>query len=268
MTPDFKIVGVLRFSVLTPTYYAERFDGLDAIAAHLFAPDRMALRFRIFEHLVLPCLAAQTDPDFQMNVLTAERMPMEYRDRLAAALKDLPHIHLRTVGPDKHNQIVKAGYRSVDLEGASHRVMFRLDDDDAVDLDYIGRLRRTARGLMQMQPPDVPQIMSFNRGFYVRVQDGDNEVFAATERAPLSAGTALLAPADYPRTPYRYNHRRLAQHYNTYSDITTPAFIRTIHGDNKSNPTPMGMTLDLDDAAMAAQLQTHFGLSLSDLKAL
>ncbi len=60
-----KTVGLLRFSVLTPTYYAERFDTLEKTAAHLFSPERMELRFRIFENLCLPSLTRQSDRDFE-----------------------------------------------------------------------------------------------------------------------------------------------------------------------------------------------------------
>lgn len=263
-----KIIGVMRFSVFTPTYYSERFDTLDAIAEHLFSPERMALRFRIFETLVLPSLMAQTDQDFDLVILTAERLPAEYLDRLRNAVAELPNVHLRPVGTEKHYQLIKEGYASVDPGAATHLVRFRLDDDDAVDLNYIKRLRKRAAGLLKMQGATVPQIISFNRGFYVNMRSGGNEVFDACERAPLSTGTALLSPVAYTRNPYRYNHRQLPQHYSTYSDISMPAFIRTIHGDNKSKPTQMGLTHQLRTETVKRELRTHFGLELSDLQAL
>lgn len=258
----------MRFSVLTPTYYSERFDSLDAIAAHLFAPERMALRFHIFETLVLPSLLAQSDQGYELVILTAQRLPAEYMDRLEQAVSVAPNIRLSPVGPDKHYQLIKQAYQSVEVEGASHRVMFRLDDDDAVALNYIKRLRRLACGLLRLQTKSEPQAISFNRGFYVDMQEGENAVFDACERAPLSTGTALLAPVGYSRNPYRYNHRQLAQHYSLYSDISAPAFIRTIHGDNKSTPTQMGLTHQQSQRSISRQLGTYFGLSLSDLQGL
>lgn len=269
MAQAIKVVGLMRFSVLTPTYYSERFDSLDKIAEHLFSPDRMALRFHIFEQLVLPSLLAQSDPDFELVILTAERLPQEYKDRMQALLADAPHITLRPVGTDKHYQLLKQGYDSVDVGAATHRLMYRLDDDDAVDRDFIRRIKGIATGLRTLHSHDVPTVIACNRGFYVRInEEAENEVFDACERAPLSTGTALLAPVTYPRNPYRYNHRALAQHYNTYSDITVPSFIRTIHGDNKSNPTQMGITRKMRPAVIDEHLHEHFGLSLDQLKAL
>lgn len=268
MAQQIRIIGVMRFSVLTPTYYSERFQNLSDTAAHLFSPERMALRFHLFETLVLPSLMAQSDRDFQMVILTAQSLPSEYMARLSSAVADVPNVSLRAVGPEKHYQLIKDAYDSMHAGDATHRLMFRLDDDDAVSLDYIRRLRKIGSGLLSLQRPDDPHVIAFNRGIYVRLQDGENEVFDASERAPLSAGTALLAPIGYQRNPYRYNHRQLAQHYNTYSDVSTPTFIRTIHRDNKSTPTQMGLTHKLGPKALSRQLRSHFGVTLDDLRTL
>ncbi|MEP4196470.1 MAG: glycosyltransferase [Aliishimia sp.] len=264
-----KCIGVMRFSVLTPTYYSERFDGIDAIAEHLFAPDRMALRFRIFERLVLPSLLNQSDDGFDLAILTAERMPQEYKDRMRELLKDAPHIRFEPVGTDNHYQLLKNGYNLIDPKDATHRILFRLDDDDAMDRNYIRRMKWICRNLHKIHPKDATYALAFNKGFYVRTQPGEqNEVFDATERAPLSTGTALLAPVGYHRNPYRYNHRALGQHYNLYSDISVPAFIRTIHGDNKSTPTQMGSTHRLKPKMIDKQLRQHFGVTLDEMKTL
>ncbi|WP_428926607.1 glycosyltransferase [Marinibacterium sp. SX1] len=269
MAHRIRIIGLLRFSVLTPTYYSERFPTLDAIAAHIWSPERMALRFHLFEKLCLPSLTGQTDADFECIILTGERLPAAYRDRLADLLAPHPNLHLRAVGTDNHYQLLKDGYNSIDLGDATHKALFRLDDDDAVDRRFIARTRKRARGLLALQDARTPTIIAYNRGFYVRRDEtGDNEIFDATERAPLSTGTTLLCPVDYHRNPYRYNHRALAQHYTTYSDISVPAFIRTIHGDNKSNPTQMGQTHKMAEPRIRKALDKNFNVSYPDLKAL
>ncbi len=259
----------MRFSVLTPTYYSERFDSLDAIAEHIFSPERMTLRFHLFEKLVLPSLLRQSDDGFDLVILTAERLPAEYMERLQTLLAPAPHIHLRAVGAERHYQLLKGGFNSVDPGEASHRILFRLDDDDAMDINYIRRLKWICRNLLKMHPLTESYAIAFNRGFYVRREaDVANEVFDAVERAPLSTGTALLAPVGYHRNPYRYNHRALPQHYNTYSDISVPAYIRTIHGDNKSTPTQMGITHKLKPERIDAELQKGFGVTLAEMQAL
>lgn len=268
MAAKTKCVGVMRFSVLTPTYYSERFDSLDAIADHIFSPERMELRFGIFESLVLPSLLRQSDPDFDLVILTADRMPDEYMQRLHALIDPVPNMHLRAVGPDRHYQLLKEGYNSIDPGDVTHRILFRLDDDDAMDINYIKRLKWTCRNLLKMHPLNTPYAIAFNRGFYVEMRAGENDVFDAVERAPLSTGTALLAPLDYQRNPYRYNHRALGQYYNLYTDISVPAYIRTINGSNKSQPTQMGETRRLRDKTLDHQLRVHFDVTLAEMKAL
>lgn len=263
-----RMIGLLRFSVLTPTYYSERFKTLEETAAHLFSAERMELRFRIFETLCLPSLVRQSDPDFDMVVLTAQSMPEPWIGRLAALLAPLPNIHLRKAGTGNHYRLLQQGYQSVPSDAAGHRILFRLDDDDALDLGFVARIRRAARGLIAVQGADTPFVIACNRGFYVQAAPGGNAVFDTCERAPLSAGTALVAPPGHMQNPYRFVHRKLAQHYNTFSDISVPAFIRTIHGDNKSNPTQMGITHKMTDADIDRDLRAHFGVTLDALRAL
>ena len=179
MTGNFKTIGLLRFSVLTPTYYSERFKTLEETAAHLFSPERMALRFHLFENLCLPSLAKQTDPDFTAIVMTAESMPEVYLERLDTLLRALPNIRLRPVGTGNHYPMLRAAYNSVDCTGCSHRVMFRLDDDDALDRDFIARTKKLAGGLLTLHETPPPTIIAYNRGFYVRRAEGGNEVFDA-----------------------------------------------------------------------------------------
>lgn len=268
MTQSMNMVGLVRFSVLTPTYYSERFSNLKQTARHLFDPDRMELRFSIFEQLCLPSLVRQTDNNFDLVVLTAKAMPEVYLNRLRDLLAPHDNIHLRPVGTRNHYRLLKQGYDSVPSNDASHRILFRLDDDDAVDLDFVRRTRSLASGLLPLQPAGSSFVIAHNRGFYLRATPEGPEVFDAIEQAPLSAGTALVTPVGSGANPYKFNHRKLARHFNLYSDMQVPAYIRTIHGDNKSEPAQTGITRSMIPEEIDASLQLHFGQSLAGLKAL
>ena len=261
-----QIVGLVRFSVLTPTYYSERFATLEDTAAHLFSAERMELRFHIFENLCLRSLIKQHDQDFDVVILTAKSMPRPYLERLQDLLRPHPNLHCRPVGTQNHYRLLRKAYESVPTRGGSHRVLFRLDDDDALDMDYVARTRRFAQTLLTLQPEDSAFVIAHNRGFYLRATPEGPEVFDATEQTPLSVGTALVAPIDHSANPYRFNHRKLARHYSLYSDISVPGYIRTIHGDNKSTPFQNGLVRQMDDIAIDQSLQHHFDLTLDELK--
>lgn len=262
------MVGLLRFSVLSPTYYSERFRTLDETAAHLFSPERLELRFRIFESLCLPSLMRQSDMDFTLVVLTAKTLPAAYLTRLLDLLDPLPNVVCRPVGTGIHYRLLKRAYAAVPLDDASHQILFRLDDDDAVDINFVRRTKHLARGLIPLQGGDTPFVLANNRGFYAQKTEHGVEVYDACEKAPLSIGTALVAPVGHGANPYRYNHRKFGQHFNMFSDISVPAFVRTIHGDNKSDPTQMGLTRKWGEERIEAGLQQHFDLSVDALQEL
>lgn len=256
-----QIVGLVRFSVLSPTFYTQRFETLEQTAAYLFAPERMELRFRLFETLCLPSLVDQSDSDFDLVVLTSRNMPTPYLSRLRQLLQPYPHIHLHPLIPAAHFRLIRRGYSSVPDTGFTHRAQFRLDDDDCLDLRFIERLRKTALGLIPLQTDDAPFALCGNRGFYACKSETGVEVYDTCEHAPLSTGTTLVGPIGASLNPHRYNHRRFAQHYNTYSDISVPSFVRTIHGDNKSSTTHMGLTRRWPQERIEASLRQHFGLT-------
>lgn len=268
MPGNTRMIGLLRFSVLTPTFYAPEFGSLDAAAAHIFSDARMELRFHIFENLCLPSLTRQTDQNFDMVVLTAASMPSPWLERLENLLDPLPNFHLVKADPGPHYRLIQNAYASVPADGCSHLLQFRLDDDDAVDRDFVARTKRLADGLIKVQGPKTPFIIAYSSGFYVRRTPEGNDVFDSTERAPLSTGTTLVAPVGHAANPYRFVHRKLLQHYNTFSDISLPAFIRTIHGDNKSGTPQMGITRQLEELQTMRRLRRHFGVDLEWLRAL
>ncbi|OIQ25439.1 MAG: hypothetical protein BM562_17120 [Alphaproteobacteria bacterium MedPE-SWcel] len=270
MSATFNMVGVIRFSLLTPTFNADQFASLDAAATALFAPERMAHRLHLFERLCLPSLLRQSDPEFTLVVVTSDRMPQKYLQHLADLLAPHPNIILCPFGPDNHFQILKQAYALVPAEGASHCILFRLDDDDALDGDYIARTKRLAAGLLPLQAsPGTPFAISFNRGIYLLKSETEPpRVLDSCERAPLSAGVSLVRPARGKGNPYRFNHRKLAQHYPLFSDISVPSFLRTVHWDNHSTPAMMGLTGQHSASALDADLTRHFGMSLAELKAI
>ncbi|WP_291729374.1 glycosyltransferase [Leisingera sp. F5] len=264
-----RMIGLVRFSVLSTNYYSERFNSLEEKAAHLFSPERMDLRFRLFEHLCLRSLTQQSDPSFRLIVLTSEDLPDPYLERLLELTEPYSNIFCHGAAPDTHYQQLKGAFSLVNLRRATHHVLFRLDDDDALDRNFVKRTKGFARGMIPLQGEgQTPFIIAHNRGLYLEKTAKGAELYDTCERSPLSTGLSLVAPADHPANPYAFNHRKIAQHYNTFSDISVPAFLRTIHGDNKSDPAQMGLTRKWPAHQIQDALNEHFGYTAAQLKAL
>ena len=265
---DVQVVGVIRFSVLAEGFGISLYGSFEELRDYLFAPESLEFRFHIFENMCLPTLASQTDEDFHLVLLTSEDLPVEAHDRLDQIAGKHPQITVFAVGVEKHHRQVRAAYQSVPLGKATHRAAFRLDNYDALCLTYVERLRHLSEGLLQLHDEDVPTILAFNHGFYVGLNpDGPNDVYDTTEREPLSTGTTLLSQSDLHLNPYRYNHRALAQHFNLYSDITTPTFLRTIHAENEDRVMKKGFERKMPERRVKRLVREHFGLSLSELQA-
>ncbi|WP_264212169.1 putative rhamnosyl transferase [Leisingera thetidis] len=264
-----RMIGLVRFSVLSTNFYTDRFPTLEERAAYLFSPERMELRLRYFETLCLRSLTRQSDSSFRLIVLTSEELPARYLDRLLALTEPYGNVLCHAAAAYPHYQQMKDAYGRVQLRRATHRVLFRLDDDDAVDTDFVKRTKALARGMIPVQGGGrTPFAIAHNRGLYLEKTAAGPEIYDTCEWAPLSTGLSLVAPVSHKGNPYSCNHRKIAQHYNTVSDISVPAFLRSIHGDNKSKPAQMGLTRKGTRAEAEAALEQHFGYTMAELAGL
>lgn len=269
--PEFRnqVVGLIRFTLVTTGDFYPGFDGVDEMSAFLFDEARLERRFRMFEALTLPSLAGQSDQDFTCILLTAETLPAAWRARLDALVADHPWAKVVAMPPGPHYATIKKAFGTVPKDGYTHRTTFRLDDDDAIDLGHIARLKRLAERVQAVQDVPRPVALGFNRGFYLKFRDGGrNEIFDARERTPLSVGSALVAPVDYPESVYLRNHRALPQFFDCWSDAESFVYLRTLHQDNKSNPHFTGSQREIEDGECNRILKRSFGFKPGVLKSL
>ncbi|MGB2201228.1 MAG: glycosyltransferase [Pseudooceanicola atlanticus] len=261
-----QMVGVMRFSVLTTDFTTLRRGTPDEIAERIFRPEAMELRFRLFEALTLPTLLNQTDPDFRLVILTSDQMPKQFLDRL----RDLAAPHAGTeVWPapvDRHYRLLRQSFGRVAPDGSGHRLSFRIDDDDAVDLEMVERSKTISRQLLAFQKDETATMLCWNKGFYYDIaEEGENSLTDTYLRAPLAIGTTLLHRPEDGHNPYRYNHKNFAAHYNVYSDISLPGFIRSIHPGNSSTPQLEPRRGELPPIRVQRQIRRHFGLDAEAL---
>lgn len=205
-----RIVGICRFSFVGRGDW-KRFSGADdaalpalmeAQARDLFTPARLARRFRAFEAICLPSIAAQTDRDFRFLVLTSPLMPAPWLERLRACVAEVPMAEL-IVSDAAHvgaALVPRLAQIAAGTPGGSV-VQFRLDDDDALARDFIANLRRHVARLS-----DLPAFaVSFRRNMAVTLYPGARAEFWRFDEPFYGAGLAIK-PRRASGTIFDYGH--------------------------------------------------------------
>ena len=223
-----KIYGHCRFSYFGQSDTGREIATLEDAKAKLWNPERMAVRFHLFEHITLPSIRHQTDTDFQLVVTTSNEMPDAYQARLDALVADLPNVRvLRTSAPR-----IRAALLPIMREASEDHTVsachFRLDDDDAVSVDYVERLRAVAPHL------PVESAVTFGRGV-MGYMDGDAARHVSFRRDGIAIGFAMVKSPRGDRSPFAVQHIRYIANNPTFSDPSFPAYHYTRHSTNNTN---------------------------------
>ena len=264
------VVGLCRFSYLAQGGFANAKLSLEDRVAMLFDPKRLDERFAMFETLCLPSLAAQTDRDFCLVVLSSQALPYPAKTRLRALAETYPFLSLAFLPPMGPLISTRRAFRKGWQDGCDYVTGFRIDDDDAVAVDYIARTRQMAdRALADgWADGDNPVAISFHRGLYLNLAAPGAPIYDLSEPVPLGQATAMVTAADSTSNVYRWNHRRLAAHVRLQSDPRDLMYIRSFHDHNDSDRSLPPGAVALDDAAARQLVVARFGVDPAALDAL
>lgn len=264
------IVGICRFSFVGRGDW-KRFIGaapdavpalMDAQAAELFAPERLERRFRAFEALCLPSIAAQTDQDFRFIILTSPRMPAPWLARLRAAVAKVPMTEVLVSDARHVADALRPRLDEIAAETPGNSlVQFRLDDDDALALGFIGNLRRHIARLS-----DLPTFaVSFRRNLAVTMYPGTSPRVWRFDEPFYSVGLAIK-PRSPSGTVYDYGHFGCQGRLTHVLDITEmgglvlkwPSDSRVVDPEKQGGPYS---ALNADEAQ--ALFRRHFPFAAS-----
>ncbi len=228
-----RVIGLCRFSYPAIGGFKRMHDSVEEREAYLFAPERMALRFRHFETLTLPSIAAQKDKRFTFLVVTGERMPKPYWERLNDICAPVPEIKVVTAPPAKHRtamqDVILRELGNDELES----LQFRLDDDDAVGANFVRSIRRTARLAWKLRSEWQNLVIEFSRGYSVKLTP-DGILAQEIQGQFLACGLAVLFRPGDMQTVMNFAHHKLHHTMPTIIDPTTPMYLRAVHDDNDS----------------------------------
>ncbi|MGB8814091.1 MAG: glycosyltransferase [Paracoccaceae bacterium] len=258
-------LGLCRFSYLGEGGYQVVHDSLDARRGLLYDADRLALRFLWFEKVCLPAWAAQTDPDFKLVVLTGTDFPKPWLDRLRDVTAAVPQIVIELADPGPHREICRAALQHhVDPE-ADVVGQFRHDDDDAVAVDYVARLRSDFLDKLRPIYAAHPLFsVDYGRGLTLAAIDGEVAVIPQISHN-LGVALTLYMPPTHAKCALDYAHHRLANLMPGVCFQDSVMFIRGKHGENDSGGNlRAGYAWNMNMANQSSILRKRFAIDLDD----
>lgn len=222
------IYGVCRFSFFGRTDTGSSVGTEEDAHRLLWNEQRMAVRFHLFENLLLPSIWNQDDNNFKLIVLTSKDMPDPYQERLDRAVANVPTITVLRVATRDIGHALKPMMLEASNDRRDRAAYFRVDDDDALATCYIRKLRAIVEGLPNNTMISFPTgVMGFT--------DGDTARHREYSKTAIAIGLAVVKPPEATRNLFQIQHLRHFQKSPHYSDPTFPAYHYTRHSTNNTN---------------------------------
>ena len=230
-----QVLGLLRWSYPSdPSAFNKGADTLEELRAELYDDARLTLRMFYLEHVILPCLAAQSDTKFKVVMLMGANLPDHWRTRVLDAISHVPQIvPVFEEEGQKHRLVC----RSVMMEHRNPRAgavaEFRLDDDDAICRDFVELLRKTYRRHKALADSRGRWAIDFPQGLVLDTRSDEAALHSVYAQFWV-AGMALIYPIDHPGSLIDYPHKAVWKAMPSLAVPGRVAFLRGVHGDNDS----------------------------------
>ncbi|SDY50790.1 glycosyltransferase [Citreimonas salinaria] len=227
-----QVIGLCRFSYPAEGGFQVEHGSIEERMAYLYAAPRMEERLRHFECVCLPGLRAQTDPDFTFLILVGDAMPARWRDRLESLLDGFPQARIVARQPGPHRQVCQEVLNAA-RDTDRPCLQFRHDDDDAVAVDFVARLRKAAIDCAPLLRDHRLVGLDWNRGFIARP---DERGLCAEETVTPYWGVAqaLAVQPGVAQTILNFAHDRINRFMPTVTFTDRAMYVRGHNDHNDS----------------------------------
>lgn len=269
MNPDkMQVIGLCRFSYPAIGGFQVEHETLEERLAFLYDPARMEDRFRLFESFTLPSLKAQTDPRFTLLVVIGEAMPEPWRTRLHDLLLDLPQAVIVPLAPAQHRQAMKKVINAAREETGLPSLQFRMDDDDAVAVDFVERLRQTAGQCAGLIAKTRHVAIDFTQGFIAAPGPSGLAIKPFTQTM-VTAALAISVRPNIGNTIMNFSHRKIGQRMPAISLPGEDMFLRghSDFNDSRQVRDVRDFKLSPATAAEEAHILRRFNVSADQIRA-
>lgn len=263
-----QVLGLTRFSVPSAGAFQVEHESIDDRRAFLYDPVRLALRFTWFEQVTLPGITAQKDPAFKLVVLVGEDLPEPWRARMLAHVERIPQLSIHFAPPEHHRKICADAMRAHVDPDAEVVLQFRLDDDDAVAVDFTRRLRRDWRKLKAFHADaEGPVAIDYARGLNLFAKpNGPCEIVPRLEPFLGVAFAIATRPGDG-HFILGFMHHVIWQSMPAVTRPDEIMWVRGAHGHNDSGTPARATMFDMEEAELRRILRKRFRIDLGALKA-
>ena len=262
-----QVIGLIRFSLATIGGFQTQRESVEDLLAYLYSPARLEERFALFEQICLPGLRGQTDPDFQLAVVTGSEMPEPYMQRLKALLADVPQARLFVYPPMNQRKAVEDAVRTVKAERPEEPWVahFRLDDDDAVAFDYVQTLRQHFAKLRGFARQHGKLALDHTLGYALKTTpDG---VFVNLKHKNLwTPAQTIFLPHGDDRTIIHFPHHRLDKVMPLVSQPAPRMFVRSLNAFNDSGDHSFPKRFEPISEEHVQNIRDRFGIDVGALR--
>ncbi|CAM3448712.1 glycosyltransferase [Stackebrandtia soli] len=181
-------------------------------------------RLTLFEAITVPSMRAQTNQDFTWLLAIDEQMPSAPFERLHRIVADVPNAEFLRVefkSGLKDAVATWAKERAVEA-GAEHALTSRLDDDDALHVDCVARLREEAERFFITASTQYAAFAFTQGSMWIPMERRGYTRFHPSH----SLGLSVLEPVTDCRGIYAWPHQDLLTRL-----APRGAYLRAIDGD-------------------------------------
>lgn len=262
-----QVIGLCRFSYPAIGGFQVGHETVEERMAYLFDPERIEERFRLFETVALPCLRQQTDSDFTMVIVIGDLMPRNMMRRLSDLTADIPQIHIEAHPPKPHREVMKSILNRARTDLNTGCLQFRFDDDDAVSVDFVERLRETAglcRGLLDQNRAVA---IDFSKGYVAEI--GQSPLWVTQVHRPYyTAALGMYVAGGCQQTIMNFAHQKIHHHMPSVTISDAPMWVRT---HNRYNDSRQGKVKSIDlrpiSDDLVADFEARFALDIPKIEA-
>ncbi|MEO0342668.1 MAG: glycosyltransferase [Pseudomonadota bacterium] len=225
-TSQLPLLGFLRFSFFGPSDTRQRHDTEDAFD-QLYNDERMNVRFHYYENLFLPSMRAQQNEDFRLVILTSDVMPKHHKERLQDVTNGFKQAEIHFIETKVLHKFTAPLIKEQAENSRSGRVAsFRIDDDDALSIQYTQRLCEVAIHLPETAIVTFPKSIAL-----FKQVDGQLGILSRTAFCG-SPGLVRINSKNFTRNPFQMMHGIVWKRFLTVSDPSFTSHIQSYHTHN------------------------------------